>query len=220
MRLLRHLADSVAANRLLLAASYRSDEAAPLAETLAALSRLGATRIELTGLSVQETQALASAILHQEVSMRTAEGLWDRTEGNPFFLRELIRLLTDEQCLDEPRLVPVPVPVRDVVLRSVTRLSPTAAKVLSVAAVAGRHFDLEVVAAAAEVEIEAALEALDTAVAAGLIIEDQHRLGWFRFTHTLAAEALYETIGRMRRARLHQRIDAASARVRQAKTAR
>lgn len=49
-------------------------------------------------------------------------------------------------------------------------------------------------------------------VAAGLIVEDQQRLGWFRFTHALTAEALNESAGRMRRARLHRQIGAAASR--------
>ena len=151
-------------------------------------------------------------MLDKEVGSGTAEGLWARTEGNPFFLRELTKLLTTEQRLEQPDTAPVPVAVRDVVLRRVARLPHTAAEVLSVAAVAGRHFDIEVVAEAASVELDAALEVLDTAVAAGVVVEDQRRLGWFRFTHTLVAEALYETTGRLRRARLHRRIGAAATR--------
>lgn len=213
LRLLAHLAESVPENRLLVVVSYRSSEASALAETLAALARTGMTRIKLDGLNIRDTQTLASTILHQKVGERTAAGLCSRTEGNPFFLRELIKLLTDEQRVNHPYTAPVPVPVREVVLRRIARLPHTAAEVLSVAAVAGRHFDIEVVAEAASVEIEAALEVLDTAVAAGVIVEDQQQLGWFRFTHALTTEALYETIGRLRRARLHRRIGAAAARV-------
>jgi DNA-binding SARP family transcriptional activator len=212
LRMLAHLAESVPASRLLLAVSYRSGEEESLAETLAALARAGMTRIELDGLDVTDTHTLTSALLGRDVSSHTAEELWARTEGNTFFLRELITLLTSEQRLDEPHTAPVPVSVRDVVLRRVARLSRTAAEVMTVAAVAGRHFDLEVVAEAASVELEAALEVLDTAVAAGLAAEDQRRLGWFRFTHALTAEALYETTGRLRRARLHRRIGAAATR--------
>jgi DNA-binding SARP family transcriptional activator len=212
LRLLAHLAESVPTSRLLLVVSYRSGETATLAETLAALTRSGMTRIELNGLNTRETQTLAGAILHQEVSKGVAEGLWTRTEGNPFFLRELIKLMTDEQHSDQPHTAPVPAPVREAMLLRIGRLPEPAAEVLSVAAVAGRHFDIAVVAEAASVEIEAALEVLDAAVEAGLIVEDQQRLGWFRFTHALAAEALYETTGRLRRARLHRRIGAAAAR--------
>jgi DNA-binding SARP family transcriptional activator len=211
LRLLAHLAERVPSSRLLLAVSYRSGEAAVLSEALAALARAGMTRIELTGLSTRDTHTLASALLHQEVSQRTAEALWTRTEGHPFFLRELIKLLTSEQRLDQPHTAPVPMPVREVVLRRIARLPRDAAEVLSVAAIAGRHFDIEIVAEAASVELEPALEALDTAIAAGLVVEDHRRLGWFRFTHTLAAEALYETTSRLRRARLHRRIGAAAA---------
>ncbi|WP_218577036.1 AfsR/SARP family transcriptional regulator [Phytohabitans rumicis] len=212
LRLLAHMAEAVPASRLLLVVSYRSGEAASLAETLAALARSGMTRIELSGLNTQDTQTLASAILQQQVSRDTAEGLWARTEGNPFFLRELIKLLTTKQRVDQPHTAPVPVPVREVVLRRIARLPQAAAEVLSVAAVAGRHFDIEVVAEGASVEIEAALDVLDIAVAAGLIVEDPRRLGWFRFAHTVVAEALYETTGRLRRARLHRRIGTAAAR--------
>lgn len=213
LQLLAHLAESVPGSRLLLVVSYRSDEAPILAETLAALARREMVRIDLKGLSADDARTLANAIVHEEVSKRTAEGLCARTEGNPFFLRELIKLLTSEQRLDEPDAAPVPVPVREVVLRRVARLPRPAAEVLSVAAIAGRHFDIEVVAEVVSVETDAALEILDTAITAGLIVEDQERLGWFRFTHALVADALYETTGRLRRARLHRRIGVAAGRV-------
>jgi hypothetical protein len=210
LRLLAHLAESLPGSRLLVAVSYPSCEAATLAETSAALARAGMMRIELTGLNIQDTQTLASTMLHQEVGRSTAEGLWARTEGNPFFLRELINLVASEQRLDQPHTAPIPMPVREVVLRRIAQLPQTAAELLTVAAIAGRHFDIGVVAEAASVEIEAALEVLDAAVAAGLIEEDQQQLGWFCFTHALTAEALYVTTGRLRRARLHRRIDAAA----------
>jgi hypothetical protein len=201
----------VPASRVLLAVAYRSDEAADLAGTLAALARTGTTRIELGGLSGGETRALAGALAGREVDPATADGLWARTEGNPFFLQELVRSV-GERHLDRARTAPVPAPVREVVLRRISRLSREATEVLSVAAVAGRHFDAQVVAETAGVEIEATLAALEPAVAAGLVVEDQRRLGWFRFTHAMAADALYETIGRLRRARLHRRIGATAAR--------
>lgn len=211
LRLLAHLAESVPASRLLLAASYQSGEAANLAETLAAFARTGMTRIALTGLSAQDTRTLASTILHREISRQTAQRLGERTGGNPFFLREL--LSAGEQCPERLPTAPVPASVREVVLRRIARLPDGAAEVLLVAAAAGRQFDIEVVAEAASVELEVALGSLDTAIAAGVVEEDQRRLGWFHFVQTMVAEALYETTGRLRRARLHRRIGAAAARV-------
>lgn len=211
LRLLAHLAEAVPASRLLVVVSYQSGESV-LTEMSAALARAGISRIVLGGLDVQDIQAMAGLMLHREVGRCTAEALWDRTEGNPFFLRELITLLTSEQRVDQPHTAPVPVPVREVLLRRVAQLPQTAAELLAVASVAGRHFDIDVVAEAASVEIETALKALDAAVAAGLVAEDQQRLGWFRFTHALTAEVLYQSTGRLRRAHLRERIGTAAAR--------
>jgi DNA-binding SARP family transcriptional activator len=207
-RLLAHLAESVPSSRLLVVGSYQSSEAPAVAETLAALARTRLTRLELTGLSVPDTRTLAAAVLQRDVEPAAAQALWARTEGNPFFLRELLGAGDDGTDRAEP--MPVPVPIRDVVLRRVSRLPRVAGEILSVAAVAGRHFDIEVVAEAASVEIERAIEVIDVAVEAGLVEEDQQRLGWFRFAHALSAEALYESTGQLRRARLHRQIGAAA----------
>ncbi|WP_370377686.1 BTAD domain-containing putative transcriptional regulator [Catenulispora sp. GAS73] len=208
LRLLAHLAESVAASRLLLVVSYRSDEAPVLAETLAALARRETTRIAVAGLTAWDAQRMAGAILRRDISERAAEALCARTDGNPFYLREFIKALTNEHALDDPGAVPVPTSVREVVLRRVAQLPPVVGEALSVAAVVGRHFEIEVVAGVLGIEIDAALELLDAAVAAGVVVEDRQRLGWFRFAHALVAEVLCETTGHLRRARLHRRIGA------------
>jgi DNA-binding SARP family transcriptional activator len=209
LRLLAHLAESAPVHRLLVVVSYCSDEAPILAETLAALSRGELGRIALTGLDSEDVRTLAETLLHRKVGRHTADRLRSRTGGNPFFLLELIKLLTSEQRLDDPRTAPVPLTVREVALRRVARLPRPAVELLSVAAVAGRHFDVGVVAEVVPIGIDAALEILDIAVSAELVVEDQDRLGWFHFTHALVAEALYESTGRLRRARLRQRLGAA-----------
>ncbi|MFF0478820.1 hypothetical protein ACFYUS_34625, partial [Streptomyces sp. NPDC004284] len=212
LRMLAHLAHRVADSRLLLIAAHRSHEAPEPAGTLAALPGVRPTRIELRGLGPRDTRALASAIVGSEVSSRTAEGLCARSGGNPFFLREMIRLLAGEQRADGPPATPVAAPVREVVLQRLARLPEPAAELLAVAAVAGRHFDVEVVADVASTDLDTALAVLDHAIAAGLVDEDPQRLGWFRFTDAVVAEALYETTGRMRRGRLRLRIEAAAGR--------
>ncbi|MFI1019066.1 BTAD domain-containing putative transcriptional regulator [Streptomyces sp. NPDC020965] len=217
LRLLAHLAESVQASRLLVVVSYRSDKAAALAETSAALARAEMTRVELSGLNAAETRALASAMLHREVSGATADDLRNRTGGNPFYLRELIKVLENEERASRTRttsLPPVPAPVREVVLGRITQLGPTAAELLSVAAVAGLSFAIDVVADASAIEIEEALRIVDTIVTAGLIGEDQQRLGWYSFTHALTAEVLFQNMGRLRRVLVLRRIRAAALRPR------
>lgn len=209
--LLAHLAESVPASRLLVAAAFQSGAAA--AETSAALARSEITRVELTGFAIQDIQALVKAMLHQDVGWSAAEELRARTEGNPFFLRELIKLADSQGCPDLPHTVPVPASVRAMVLGTVAQLPQAAADLLVVASVAGRQFSIDVVAEAASIESEAALGLVETIVAAGMIVEDQQRLGWFHFAHALVAEVLCETVGRLRRVYLRRRIDAAAARV-------
>jgi hypothetical protein len=213
LRLLAHLADTITASRLLLVASCRLHESAALTSTVAALARAEAGRIELTGLDTEETQALVGAVAGREVSKHTAEGLCARTEGNPFFLRKLVGLLVSEHHLDQPDTAPVPLAVQEIILRRIARLPEATAAVLSVAAVAGRLFDVEVVAEAASVQVEAALEAIDTAAAAGLVVENEQPLGWFQFIHALVAETLYAAIGRLRRVHRHRMIGVAAARI-------
>lgn len=103
---------------------FRPHESAALTETLAALVRAGAQRLELTGLGSAETAELVEAMAGRQVDARTAAALWARTDGNPFFLRELVRLLGSEQRLDERGAGggAVPAPVREVVRRRIARL--------------------------------------------------------------------------------------------------
>ncbi|MDG4809525.1 BTAD domain-containing putative transcriptional regulator [Micromonospora sp. WMMD1120] len=226
LRLLAHLADSAATSRLLVIVSYRAGESPALAETLAALARAGATGVELDGLDVDQVHDLARAVLDREVDRQAADELWDRGRGNPFFVRALLTQLGGVPDPEHVHPAPVPAPIREVVLHRVARLPTVAAELLPLAAVAGRHFDIAIVAEAASTGIETALAAMDAAVAAGLLVEDRQRLGWFRFTHPVTADVLYETTGRLRRLRRHRRIGAAAARawagdpVRAAETAR
>ncbi|WP_228447493.1 AfsR/SARP family transcriptional regulator [Streptomyces paludis] len=209
LRLLAHLAESVRTSRLLVAVSYRSDRATPLAETRAALARAEMTRVELSGLNVAETRALAGAMLRREVSGAAADELRLRTGGNPFYLRELIKILDCEGRPSPARAAPLPPPVREVVLLRVGQLGPTAVELLSVASTVGLTFAIDVVAEACSIEIGEALKVVDTVVAAGLIEEEPQRLGWYSFTHALTAEVLFQTMGRLRRVHLLRRVRAA-----------
>ncbi|MFB7513126.1 BREX system ATP-binding domain-containing protein [Streptomyces sp. NPDC056144] len=214
LRLLALLARRVPGSRILLIVSYRPDEpsvADGQGSAWTVLPGVKTARIWLRGLTPHDAQALAGALIGHEVSGVTAKALCARSGGNPSLLREMIKLLAGEQRTAASH-TPVAGPVRDVVLHRVGRLPRPAAELLAVAAVAGRHFDVEVVADVASIEIDTALAVLDHAIAAGLVDEDGDRLGWFRFTDPLVADALYETTGRMRRGRLHLRIEAAAGR--------
>ena len=95
----------------------------------------------------------------------------ERTGGNPFFLEELLR---DERERDGAAEGP-PAGVRDVVDRRLARLTDAAREVLALAATVGLRFDLKGLAAAGDWPSDALLDALDEAVAAGLVVERRGR---------------------------------------------
>ena len=74
-----------------------------------------------------------------------AELVHDRSGGNPFFAQELVELLVGEDRIDALAAGRVPAAVSDVVRRRVGRLPADSQKLLSVASVVGRTFDLDVV---------------------------------------------------------------------------
>jgi predicted ATPase len=96
--------------------------------------------------------------------------------------------------------------VREVLERRLARLPKQTNAVLLVAAVAGREFDLDLVETVTGLDDERALEAVEAAVVAGLVVEDDEAMGCCRFSHGLVREMVYERPSRTRRARLHARV--------------
>jgi len=88
----------------------------------------------------------------------------------------------------------------------VDRLGEDVRKVLSQAAVIGREFDIEVLAAVAGMDEDAVLDIVDQGVQAGLLTEVEGVAERLSFTHALVQHTLYEDFGAARRARAHRRI--------------
>lgn len=139
--------------------------------------------------------------------------MFAETEGNPFFVGEVLRHLVEtggvrrdgeRWILADPDHIAIPEGVRDVVGRRLNRLTPAANDVLSVAAVVGRDFDVEVLLSLVDLTDDSALDALDEAVRARLVEEtDVER---FRFAHALVRTTLYDELSATRRRRLHRRV--------------
>ncbi|MEV6031324.1 BTAD domain-containing putative transcriptional regulator [Nonomuraea sp. NPDC052116] len=198
LRLLSYLAEYVLDGRLAVVGTARDwpPPEGALAEAFEALSRRQAVRLPLSGLSPSDLAELTPA----------GTDVWairDRTNGNPFFVTELMRYLE----AGSPGRGTLPLGVRDVVLGRVNRLPEPSAELLRVAAVAGREFDVTIVAEAAGLDLDAALDRLEPAMAAALVAEG--RPGRFRFVHALVQEALTEVVPVLRRARLHAAVAAA-----------
>jgi class 3 adenylate cyclase len=220
LSLLEFVARELAGARVLLVATYRDVEVHrhhPLSDSLAELVRQPVTsRVVLRGLNQDQVRRCIAAIGGAEPKPELVTAVYDRTEGNPFFVGELVRLLASEGRLDRSGLLTAGVPegVRQVIGRRLNRLSEPTVRILTVASVQGRDFDLDVVAHAADLGGEEVLDRLEEAINAHLVVEAGGSWGRYRFTHALVRETFYDELVALRRRRLHQRIGQALAELR------
>jgi predicted ATPase/class 3 adenylate cyclase len=224
LQLFRHLFGSSTPPAALIIGTYRDTDIArghPLTDLLADLRREpNVTRHVLRGLDDRELIELLEAASGQEMQeegIALAHALHRETDGNPFFTAEILRHLGETGGItlgDDGRYTltidlttdGLPGSVRDVVMRRVDRLDPEVNRVLSVAAVIGRDFDVEIVAPVVELDEDTLLDLLDAAVGAALVVEDADIAGRYRFEHALIQHTLYQDLSATRRQRTHQRI--------------
>ncbi len=209
LQLAGHLARRLAGQPAHLVITYRDVDPAPnagLRDLLASLARQpGRVDLSLTGLSHEEVAEFVAHEAGVAPSAGVLAAVWDRSGGNPFFVGELTRLLVAERTLTvpSPTTAGVPWAVRQVVGRRMERLPEPTQQLLVVAAVAGTDFDLRVVARAAGVSLDQALDLVDVAVAAGLVAEVPGEVGRFGFSHAIVQETIYGDLAGLRRAGLH-----------------
>jgi hypothetical protein len=208
--------------RLLIVGTYRDvevDRSHPLSGTLAELRRQGNfLRVPLRGLTVDEVHRMYAAIRGQEVPWAQAEAVHRQTEGNPLFIQEVIRYMVEEGYVvrEAGRWVlaegtqpgtGLPEGLRDVVGKRLSRLSESCNRLLSVAAVIGRDFDLATLRAVAGLPEDDLLAGIEEAVRVG-VLEERSLPGAlrYRFAHAFFRTALYEEMIAARRLRLHQEV--------------
>ncbi|MFC8448022.1 BTAD domain-containing putative transcriptional regulator [Kitasatospora sp. NPDC057223] len=199
--LLADLAGGPPTPGLLLVLAHRPGEG-DLTDTLAVLARRSPHRVPLAGLGEADAGRLIESVCAAAVDPQTVHALADRTGGNPFYLVESAQLLAGEGAL--VAVHEVPQGVRDVLRRRFDRLPAAALTALRLAAVAGREADADVLLRASDADEDELVDALESAVAGGLLTEP--RPGTVRFTHALVRDTLYADLGGLRRARLHGRV--------------
>lgn len=222
LQLLRHVVASVEPVHALIVVTYRNTDLAqsdPLVETLAALRREpGVGRIDLKGLGDDDLVAFlerSKGADLTEADLGLAQALYRETDGNPFFVTEVLRHLADSGQLEAglPDIAgmeqggeswPLPDSVREVVAARVGRLGDSAKQVLAMAAVIGRDFDLDVLVSVSNRTEDELLDLLDAAYSAALVREVSDVPGHYAFTHALIRRTLYDELGVTRRARIHR----------------
>lgn len=219
LRLLRHLASSASPMRLTVLATFRDNETSGLLETLAALHRMdGVTRINLEGLQDGEVLECVTAMVGDEagdVAQQIARAVHGETDGNPFFVTELLRHLAETGAISSDGIwtasggidsLALPDSVREVVGARITRLGKDCGRMLGIAAIIGRDFDFDLLSRATAIEEEQLIDLLDQACEAGLIRELSNTAGRYHFTHALIQHVLYQDVGPARRVVAHRQV--------------
>ena len=225
--LLRHLVGPAELGPVLLVATYRDteiDDTHPLAPVLAFLGREpGVQRIRLSGVDEAAVAQLLEVPgeFHEAARQSLSRAVHAETEGNPFFVTEVVRHIVESGAALRPtgRLgarqllaaLGVPEGVRELVGRRLARLPKAARDILAIAAVMGREFDVSVLVAASPGGIDAVLQALERAEEARLVAAVGGRLDRYTFAHSLVRAALYDGLPVSRRARVHRRVAEALA---------
>jgi tetratricopeptide (TPR) repeat protein len=196
--LLAFLARNLRRERVLLVVTYRNDEADSdgLRSYLAEVGRSArVARLELARLDRAETAAQLTGILSGAPSAELLEGVFARSEGNPFFTEEL---------LDSVRLGSgsVPATLRDLLKGRVEALDEGTQRVLRVAAVAGRRVLHALLAAVVGLDDRQLDRALREAVTHRLLVIQPDGDG-YQFRHALIQETIYADLLPGERSRLH-----------------
>lgn len=210
--LLAFLSRSLAHSAFLLVGTYRQVElraADELLEPFAETAR-HARRLGLRGLGADDIAHLIEIASGERPSLALTSDVHRVTDGNPFYVDELLRLLAAEGrlCSTEPVSVSLAIPdgVQDAVRRRLEPLSSEAASLLEIAAVAGREFDTAVLRLAARLDPIAVVAILDEPLRHGIIVPTEGPPGRFAFRHALIREAIYEGLPLARRLPLHRRL--------------
>jgi DNA-binding CsgD family transcriptional regulator len=204
--LFAYLAGHIADIPVMLIATCRNDEqsiAGRLSATLAAVAREpGHTYLQPDRLSPDEVANYIASTLSIDIRQETLDAAVTATGGNPFFMREIVRLLeSSETPFGGGAAIRIPDTIRHTIDERLSQLPDATRNVLDAAAIVGHRFDLAVLANTAEEPTTLVIPALQPAVLAGII--DEISSDTFQFSHALIRDVIYQSIPLLQRRCLH-----------------
>ncbi|MFF8829934.1 AAA family ATPase [Streptomyces sp. NPDC015131] len=198
--LLAYLFRTLHRGRLVVVATYRADDIHrrhPLRPLLAELDRLRTVlRIELPRFTRTEVHRQLTGILAAEPAADLVDDVFQRSDGNAFFVEELVVCREETAGLSDS--------LRDLLLVRVEALPEDAQRVVRTVAEGGSTVEYELLAAVARLPEDELIEALRAAVNANILLAAPDGEG-YRFRHSLVREAVSDDLLPGERSRLNRR---------------
>ncbi len=232
LNLLHYITEKTRDSPILIYGVYRPEELQlsedtsqphPLADTIRRLSRDKLfNNIKLKRLSHKATENMTKLIFNRDdIPKGLSKWLYKMTEGNPFFIEEVVISLIEEDIIDPNSYlwpteldlkklsqIKVPTTIEDLIIRRLNRLEVIDLKILSIAALIGREFDYNVLTRITQLEEEKLLDSLDVLINTGLIHEDfsSNDKERYKFDNVMIQDIAYDGLSRVRKRLLHKRV--------------
>jgi DNA-binding CsgD family transcriptional regulator len=208
LELLTYLAPRLAGTRVLIVATYRSDEVDSRPELFGSLSRLTreptVSRIALEPLDAVQTRERVSAALRGRTTLASEvrNDVVRRSEGNPFFAEELLKdVLEAPRPAGDPRL---PISIRGMIAGRLALLPDDQRRIVTHAAILGYRFEPELLALTLGCELDDVLPALRRGRDLNIFVEENG--AGFRFRHALIHRVARGDLLQVEARRVHERI--------------
>jgi tetratricopeptide (TPR) repeat protein len=221
LALLHYISRAIANEKILVLVTYRSEELGrdaegrrhPLVETVQLMGREGLFKeIKLANLDQDGVIGIAESMLDGKVNLELAEKLVEESQGNPLFVVEFLRMLSERGDLVRERSqwrlsvdeLGMPSKVRDIILRRIGALRADQRRVLDVASVIGDKFNPELIGGVLSKDRLEILEVLNDVLKSTSLVSVEENL--YRFDHAKSREVLYEDISSPLKRGYHARI--------------
>ena len=151
--------------------------------------------------------AYIKARANVEPRKEVLDRIFEETEGNAFFLSEVVNLMAQEGTLTKTSISDIAIPdgVREALGRRLNRLTEETNELLQIGAIIGRDFTYDTLTLLGDRDEDALLKMIEEALEAR-VIEETEQAGRYRFTHAQMQETLLAELSTTRRVRLHGQV--------------
>ena len=225
IQLLVFIARNISNSRIILFSAYRTDEVNAEGKPLHFYVQFKQTArtidhhtVILERMNKTEIAQMISSILNiEDVPAKFVSKLYGESDGNPFFVEEVLRSLMDEGIIlrhghiwdagIDLSSIRIPNTIKDIITHRIARLDEREKKILRYAAVAGDHYTFDILKEVTGIDEEILLDAIDKLIEADIIkevpnTEDEE----YRFDHKLIHSVVYDSMSKSRVRLMHKAV--------------